>query len=110
MQLAKACRSSVARASSTMTAKAAPLLSSVHNLATLAQISVGHPASCNSLDATSASRPCGARIRARSEFGPPKGIKLLDLSLKTLLRARKSEHHVEVADYSKRVFDDGMRA
>src|SRR5262245_25778229 len=95
MHSAKTFRSSVARASSTMTPKAAPLLNSVHNRAISAQISVGHPASCNSLDATSASRPRGARIRARSEFGPPKGIRLLVLSVTTLLRVSKSEHHLE---------------
>src|SRR5262245_53130065 len=95
MHSAKAFRSSVAKASSTMTPKAAPLLNSVHNCAISAQIKVGHPDSCNSLDATSASRPRGARIRARSEFGPPKGIRLLDLSVKTSLRANKSEHHAE---------------
>src|SRR5262245_22752648 len=94
MHSAKSSRSSVVRASSTMTPKAAPLLNSAHNRAISAQIKVGHPASCNSLDATSASRPRGARIKARSEFGPPKGITLLVLSVE-LLRANKLEHRVE---------------
>src|SRR5262245_4257842 len=95
MQSAKACRSSFARASSTITPKAAPLLNSAHKPPISAQIRVGHPASCNNLDATSASRPRGARIRARSEFGPPKGIRLLVLFVRTLLHASKSEHHGE---------------
>src|SRR5262245_58948156 len=95
MHSAKAFRFSIARASSTMTPKAAPLLNSAHNCPISAQIKQGHPAPHNSLDAASASRPRGARIKARSEFGPPKGITLLVLSVETLLRANKLEHRVE---------------
>lgn len=76
-QFAMVERALACRASSTTTLAAAPLLSSSHNLLTSAHVHVGQPASCKSLDAISASRPCGARIKIRSEFRPAKGISSL---------------------------------